>query len=99
MLVTVANSRNLRMTYQIGDNGAHNLGSCQRQLAALNDFRRAVLGHVLRRNDNLGLVGVGDKVHGAAHALEDLLPLAWSKLATSGRGAYLAGYHVVGQVS
>lgn len=37
----------------------------------LHNLGRAVLGNMLGGDDNLGVVGVGNEVHSAAHPLED----------------------------
>lgn len=57
---------------EVGDDGADDASAGQRQRAVLHDLADAVLVHVVGRDDDLGRVRVGDQVHGAAHAFEDL---------------------------
>lgn len=63
---------------EIGDNGADAASAGQRQSAVLHDLAHAVLVGVVGGDDNLGLVGVGHEVHGAAHTLEDLREMLMS---------------------
>ncbi|KAK1240570.1 hypothetical protein MKX07_004598 [Trichoderma sp. CBMAI-0711] len=42
------------------------------QAALLDNLGRAVLADVLGGDNDFGVLGVGDEVHGAAHALEEL---------------------------
>jgi hypothetical protein len=60
---------------EVSDDGADTACAGEGQSAVLHDLAHAVLVDVVGGNDNLGLVGVGDEVHGAAHALEDLRSL------------------------
>jgi hypothetical protein len=57
---------------EVGDDGADAAGARQRQRAVLHDLADAVLVDVVGGDDDLGRVRVGDQVHGAAHAFEDL---------------------------
>lgn len=57
---------------KVGDDGADTASASQRQSAVLHNLAHAVLVGVVGGDDDLGLVGVGHEVHGAAHALEDL---------------------------
>lgn len=60
------------VTYQVSNDCADNASTSQWQAAALNNLGLAVLGNVFCGNDNLGVVWIGDQIHGSAHALEDL---------------------------
>lgn len=57
-------------TYQVCNNRTNNTRTRQWQRAHAHNLGAAILGHMVRRHDNLGLVRVRHQVHGTAHTLE-----------------------------
>lgn len=55
---------------EICDDSRHALGPCERESALVEDLGVALLVDVLHCDDDLGLCGIGDEVHGAADALD-----------------------------
>lgn len=55
---------------QVGDDGGDALLAGEREGALVEDLGVALLVDVLHGDDDLGLLGVGDEVHGAADALD-----------------------------
>jgi HD superfamily phosphodiesterase len=77
------------LTYQISDDSAHDIGSGQRKAALLHDLGRSILGDMAGSNHDLGLVGIGDQIHGTAHTLEYL---SWDHVV----GQVTVGAHLQG---
>jgi hypothetical protein len=55
---------------QIRDDCAHTLLACERERALIQDLRIALFVNVFHCDDDFGLCGVGDEVHGAADAFD-----------------------------
>jgi hypothetical protein len=58
---------------EVGDDGRYALLASERECTLLEDLRVALFVGVLHGNDDLGLRGVGDEVHGTADAFD----LSW----------------------
>lgn len=55
---------------KVSDDGRYTLGPCERECALVENLGVALLVDVLHCDDDLGLFGVGDEIHGTPDALD-----------------------------